>query len=161
MAGALVAGGDEQPAAVTSAAAPLPPGPAATVPPAPAATPIAAPVSAPVPAPAAVPTPLPPDTDEYEDESAMYPYASPELPSGTWFVVLGGARGAPDARMVAAERRLQDNGVNVRRIVSDDYPNLNPGMAVLVEGPTTRATAQARLRVLRGLVPDAYAKAGW
>ncbi len=155
LAGALLAGGrTEAPMPVAAAAI-------AAAPAAPGYTPAAAPSTKTAPQPLPDVTAEVPARDEFEDPAVTYPYTTPSLPPGTWFVVLGGAHGAPDARMVAVERELVASGVNVQRIVSDGYPNLNPGLVVLVEGPTTQAAARARLRLLRDLAPDAYAKSGW
>ena len=89
-------------------------------------------------------------------------YAEPEVRTGDWFVVVGGARNAADPAISARQRQLDRAGVtDTHTIDSDAYPNLNPGLTVLVIGPMPQAEARSRLRGVRGVVPDAYIKSGW
>lgn len=98
---------------------------------------------------------------------------------GDWFVVLGSyrihagadplpspdvdgsAQPAESTWIAGAQERLWDAGYVPYVVRSDALPGFAEGLAVIVVGPLTQREAAAEIPTLRGIVPDAYIKAGW
>ena len=80
---------------------------------------------------------------------------------GDWFVVVGGGRQRGEAQIGERQRQLERAGFRTVLVDSDDFPNFNQGLAVLVIGPQPEGEARRVLRDVRRVVPDAYVKSGW
>lgn len=90
---------------------------------------------------------------------APSPPSRPSAPSGRYFVLLGSFT-EPDG---ARERLdyVRANGYDARIVDSDDYPNMTPGLTLVVMGPFEKGYAKGLAAELGALVEGAYAKSGW
>lgn len=82
-------------------------------------------------------------------------------PAGKWFVICGSY---PDSQNNAAMQRLamiQQYAPDAMVIHTTGYYNLRDGLLAVVIGPYEKNYATQRLQQIRGIVPDAYVKAGW
>ncbi|MEL6615045.1 MAG: hypothetical protein AAFQ43_04875, partial [Bacteroidota bacterium] len=95
------------------------------------------------------------------------PLASGAAPShggrqGDWFVIAGGSTDPASSDITDRYRELNQAGISdAYTIDSNAYPNLTPGLTVIVVGPFTQAEARMRLRAVQTVVADAYIKSGW
>lgn len=122
----------------------------------------------------------PPDTSAADRTPETDPWLFEGIPNfedlvagreGDWLVVLGSAEraGRPEAtimraadpRLAAIQQRVWNTGTVPFAVASEELPAFTPGLTVLVLGPYPRAAADERLAEMRGVVPDAYLKAGW
>jgi cell division septation protein DedD len=80
---------------------------------------------------------------------------------GRWFVILGSFPKDEIDRATERMDNLRRQGMDVRVVSSDDYPNFKSGLWLVIMGPFTRNQAEDVLRQARPKVKDAYTKAGW
>jgi cell division septation protein DedD len=106
------------------------------------------------PAPTRAPSPRP-----TRERPAQYPSPAPSAPSGRYLVLLG-AYGEIDGARARLDY-VRASGNDARIVDSDDYPNMTPGLWLVVVGPYEKSYADAKAAELRAVVPDAYAKSGW
>lgn len=135
--------------------------------------------AAPADAPAVPPSP-PPDAPTADRTPETDPWLFEGIPTfedlvagreGDWLVVLGSAERAggaaatimraADPGLAAIQQRVWNAGAVPFAVASEDLPAFAPGLTVLVLGPYPRPVANSRLAEVRGVVPEAYVKAGW
>jgi hypothetical protein len=79
-----------------------------------------------------------------------------------WFVVLGSF---PKANRTGAENilgRARRSGLQAAIVDTDNYPNFTGGLWAVVVGPfASKELADNSKNAAKGLIPDAYVKAGW
>ena len=80
---------------------------------------------------------------------------------GRWFVILGSFPKEEKARANERLDAMRRQGFDARLVESDGYPNMKPGLWVIVMGPYTRNNAEEVLKQVRPSVSDAYTKSGW
>ncbi len=80
---------------------------------------------------------------------------------GRWFVILGSFPKAEEARANERVDAVRRRGFDARLVDSDGYPNMKPGLWVVVMGPYTRNNAEEVLKQVRPTISDAYTKSGW
>jgi hypothetical protein len=80
---------------------------------------------------------------------------------GRWFVILGSYPKAERSSADERAERIRRQGFDARVVASDEYPNLEGGLWLIVMGPYTRNNAQEVLEKVKPKIKDAYTKSGW
>lgn len=86
--------------------------------------------------------------------------AVPGKKQQSWFVVAGSYKHNDISKARRREASLQQNGLAVNLINTDNYSNFTNGLYAVVVGPTNKSTAQRNLSIVKGKISDAYIKTG-